>query len=48
MKLQPDEVDEILLWSVEEIQRRIADGEKITPDGKLAFQQFLDLGILDQ
>jgi hypothetical protein len=41
MKLQEDEVEAIHLWTKEEILKKIEEGEKITPDGILAFKEFI-------
>ena len=46
--LQETEVDAIDKWTVKEVLERIENEKdwKITPDGKLAFLQFLKLGVI--
>ena len=46
--LQETEVDAIEKWTVKEALERIENEKdwKITPDGKLAFLQFLKLGVI--
>ena len=46
--LQETEVDAIEKWTVKEVLERIENEKdwKITPDGKLAFLQFLKLGVI--
>jgi hypothetical protein len=45
--LQETEVDAIEKWTIEEVKEKIDKGEdKITPDGKLAFLKFLELGVI--
>ena len=46
--LQETEVDAIEKWTVKEVLERIENEKdwKITPDGKLAFLQFLILGVI--
>jgi 8-oxo-dGTP pyrophosphatase MutT (NUDIX family) len=47
LKLQADEVDAIEKWTIEEVREKIEKGEvKITPDSKIAFMEFLKLGII--
>jgi 8-oxo-dGTP pyrophosphatase MutT (NUDIX family) len=45
MKLQADEVDYIVMMSMDEILKKIEEGEKFTPDGILAFKRFLELDL---
>ena len=46
--LQETEVDAIEKWTVKEVLERIENEKEwqITPDGKLAFLQFLKLGVI--
>ncbi len=46
--LQETEVDAVEKWTVKEALERIENEKdwKITPDGKLAFLQFLKLGVI--
>ena len=47
LKLQESEVDAIEKWTIEEAKEKIEKGEvKITPDSKIAFLEFLKLGIV--
>ena len=47
MKLQEEEVESVHLWSVDEINRRIQENEKICPDSIVAYKEFLKFGLLD-
>ena len=38
VKLQEEEVADLLMWTKEEIDKKIEEGEKITPDSILAYQ----------
>ena len=46
--LQETEVDAIEKWTIKEVLERIENEKdwQITPDGKLAFLQFLKLGVI--
>jgi isopentenyldiphosphate isomerase len=47
LKLQESEVDAIEKWTIQEAKEKIEKGEvKITPDSKIAFMEFLKLGII--
>lgn len=47
VKLQAEEVDEILFWNKDEIQKRIDAGDKITPDSIMAFKELMEMGVLN-
>ena len=45
--LQESEVDAIEKWTIKEVKEKIEKEDvKITPDGKLAFLKFLELGVI--
>ena len=47
LKLQESEVEAVERWTIEEAKEKIEKGEvKITPDSKIAFLEFLKLGIV--
>jgi 8-oxo-dGTP pyrophosphatase MutT (NUDIX family) len=47
LRLQESEVDAIEKWTIKEAKAKIEAGEvKITPDSKIAFLEFLKLGIV--